>query len=152
MRSPEDDMSIEPVAYSAEVKALVSSSGLPVSDLDERPQLRLFGVRLKGKIIGLVGIEVYETVGLLRSLAVDPEFRHSGYARALVIHAETWAAQHQVEKLYLLTTTAADFFAHLGYKEVSRVEAPKAIAQTTQFVGLCPSSATFMRKKLASVL
>ena len=141
---------IRPVSCSAELETLLSRAGLPVSDLGKGLPLHLFGARVNGMLIGVVGVEVYKTVGLLRSLAVEAAFRQGGVGRALVAHAETWAVQCQVNELYLLTTTAAGFFAHLGYEVVSRSEAPKAIARTTQFEGLCPSSSTFMRKKLAS--
>jgi amino-acid N-acetyltransferase len=85
-------------------------------------------------------------VGLLRSLAVAEAHRKGGCGRALVSHAESWAWRHGVKTLYLLTTTAANFFARTGYEAISRVQAPAPIAATTQFSSLCPSSATLMRK------
>lgn len=142
-------LSIEPVVCNAQVEALLAASGLPVEDLGERPQLHLFGARFDGKLAGVVGVEVYRDVGLLRSLAVEPAFRKLGYAHALVAHAEFWASQLGVDSLYLLTTTAAGFFARLDYAPLPRSDAPQAIAKTTQFAGLCPASATFMRKQLA---
>jgi amino-acid N-acetyltransferase len=143
--------SIEPIVSNAEVNALLSSSGLPISNLDRQSQVHLFGARSEGKLIGVVGIEVYAPVWLLRSLVVAPEFRNGGGGRALATHAETRASQLGVQDLYLLTTTAAGFFARLGYEVVSRADAPMTIAQTTQFAGLCPSSSAFMRKKLAAI-
>lgn len=68
----------------------------------------------------------------------------------LVSNAETKAAEQGVESLYLLTTTAAQFFARLGYEAVPRSEAPAVIAATAQFSELCPASSTFMRKVLAA--
>ena len=65
-------------------------------------------------------------------------------------HIATWAAEQGVETLYLLTTTAAQFFARRGYEAVPRSEAPAAIAATAQFSELCPASSTFMRKVLAA--
>jgi amino-acid N-acetyltransferase len=141
---------IEPITHNSEVEALISSSLLPVSDLVSQAELRLFGARLNGKLIGVVGIEAYGSVGLLRSLAVDSDFRKEGYGRALVAHAEAQATELGIQELYLLTMAAAEFFARLGYEVVSRSEAPAAIAKTTQFSGLCPSSATLMCKKLAA--
>jgi amino-acid N-acetyltransferase len=87
-------------------------------------------------------------VGLLRSLAVEQPHRKHGIGRALVQHAESWAAQQGVEELYLLTTAAASFFAHLGYEALPRSQAPEAIARTTQFSEVCPGSASFMRRTI----
>jgi amino-acid N-acetyltransferase len=81
---------------------------------------------------------------------VADNHRGGGHGKALVSHAEAWASQHGVEALYLLTTTAAEFFARLGYVAIPRSEAPAAIAATAQFASLCPSSSTFMRKVLAA--
>ena len=100
--------------------------------------------------MGVVGVEVYGSVGLLRSLAVEPSHRKSGLGVSLVSNAETWAAEQGVETLYLLTTTAAQFFARRGYEAVPRSEAPAAIAATAQFSDLCPASSTFMRKVLTA--
>jgi amino-acid N-acetyltransferase len=53
-----------------------------------------------------------------------------------------------VGTLYLLTTTAREFFADRGYAEVERTEPPEAIRATTEFADLCPSTAACMRKRL----
>ncbi len=50
--------------------------------------------------------------------------------------------------LWLLTTSAADFFADLGYAECERVNVPPPIRATLQFAALCPASATVMTKRL----
>ncbi|TKX55964.1 GNAT family N-acetyltransferase, partial [Halorubrum sp. SP9] len=53
-----------------------------------------------------------------------------------------------VDTLYLLTTNAPGFFTELGYVEIDRSVAPRAIQQTTEFDDLCPSTATCMKKTL----
>jgi hypothetical protein len=50
---------------------------------------------------------------------------------------------------YLLTTSAADFFAHLGYKRVDRGEAPENIRATSEFSQLCPVSSVLMLKEMS---
>lgn len=135
-----------PIQFDAEAEALLLSAGLPVSDLRATRSLELFGLRADGRLVGVVGVERYGELALLRSLAVDPAYRDSGYGQALVRHAERWATQHGVTTFYLLTTTAADFFARLGYEVTPRAEAPATIAATSQFSGLCPASSTMMRR------
>lgn len=140
---------ILPIQFDAEAEALLLSADLPVSDLHGRHSLELFGARADGRLVGVVGVERYGEVALLRSLAVDAAHRTSGYGQALVRHAERWAMQQGVKTCYLLTTTAADFFARRGYEVTTRAGAPAAIAATSQFSGLCPASSTFMLKSLA---
>lgn len=143
-------MNIEPVQLNPQVEALLAQAGLPVADLREAIGLQLFAMRADERLTGVVGIEVHGTAGLLRSLAVDTPNRNGGHGKALVSHVESWAAQRGIKALYLLTTTAAEFFVHLGYDATPRSAAPPAIAGTAQFTGLCPSSSIFMRKALAA--
>lgn len=143
-------MRTETICLGPEVEALLTEAQLPVSDLSSCRSLYLLGIRESGRLVGVVGAEIYGSVGLLRSLAVEPSSRGAGLGVSLVSRAESLAAQQGVKALYLLTTTAAPFFARLGYGAVPRSEAPTAIAATTQFSDLCPASSTFMRKVLAA--
>ena len=129
-----------------EVIALLEANGLPTSDLS--PDVRLLGVRDSLGLEGVVGIEARGEVGLLRSLAVRSDRRASGLGSALVLEIEQLAAAEGISELYLLTTTAEGFFSHRGYSLLQRESAPGAIRSTSEFMNVCPASATFMRKVL----
>lgn len=143
-------MRIEAISVNPEVEALLTEAQLPVSDLSSCRSLNLLGMRESSRLVGVVGVEIYGSVGLLRSLAVEPASRNAGLGVSLVSSAESLAAQQGITDLYLLTTTAARFFARLGYEAIPRSEAPTAIAETAQFSDLCPTSSSFMRKVLAA--
>lgn len=143
-------MRAEAISLSPEVEALLTGAQLPVSDLSGNPSLNLLGIREGGRVVGVVGVEVYGNAGMLRSLAVEPASRKSGLGVSLMSNAEALAAARGVETLYLLTTTAEQLFARLGYEAIARSEAPAAISATAQFSDLCPASSTFMRKVLAA--
>lgn len=143
-------MCTEIISLSKEVKTLLAEAQLPVSDLHEKRNLVLLGIREQGRLVGVIGVEAYGAVGLLRSLAVVEARRRSGLGRCLTAAAEQWAAEQGIKTLYLLTTTASEFFARLGYEVIPRSEAPAAVAATAQFSGLCPASSTFMRKVSAA--
>lgn len=155
-------LEIGPISFNKEVGALLEGENLPTADLrtaarlsnrndqTSRNPVELFGARCDDELKGLVGLEYYGHVALLRSLVVHQNFRHSGSGRLLVDFAERQAALSGVRTLYLLTTTAADYFARIGYQALSRDDAPAAIATTAQFSDLCPSSASFMAKTLFS--
>jgi amino-acid N-acetyltransferase len=95
-----------------------------------------------------VGLAIFDTIGLLRSLAVARDCRGSGVGKALVAEAEQYARSLGVNELYLLTTTAERFFERLGYSHTHRESAPDAIRQTSEFSDLCPCSAALMIKRL----
>lgn len=141
-------MRIEQLEFSDKVKKLLDEADLLYSDLLNSKQAQLFGIREDSNFIGVVAVEVYGTVGLLRSLVVQKSARKSGYGKALVERAEVWAFENGIKSLYLLTTTAADFFLRIGYKVNTRTIAPVSIAETDQFKSLCPSSAIFMCKSI----
>lgn len=141
---------IEPITQLAEIKRLLSACGLPVSDIAPCESRLFFGCRSDAGLAGVVGLEIFGSVALLRSLAISPQYRSHGLGRALVAHAETHAASRAVESLFLLTTTAETYFSKLGYSHASRENAPSAIKATAQFSGLCPASSAFMSKRLCS--
>lgn len=142
--------SIQPIELSSCVETLLSDSHLPTSDLRDGSKVKLFGCMNDAHLCGVVGLEMHGRVALLRSLVVPAAGRGSGLGAALVAHAERYAAQRGVDSIYLLTTTAAGFFERHGYSHVSRQTVPAAIAGTSQFSDLCPSSSAFMAKSVGS--
>ena len=64
------------------ITRLLEGAGLPTEDLP--PHGDGFFVSLAGdSLVGVVGLERFGEVGLLRSLAVDPRLRGRGSGRAL---------------------------------------------------------------------
>ena len=131
-----------------QIKALLMACNLPTQDLvlEHLPQFLL--LQDEGQLIGVVGLEIKHSVGLLRSLAVQAKFRGRGLGSQLVRHAESYAVTIGVQMLYLLTTTAAQFFASLGYTETNRQQVPAAIQAPAEFATICPSSAVCMVKRV----
>jgi amino-acid N-acetyltransferase len=136
------------VSRSAAV-SLLESADLPTTDLDPRALDHFLYAGPADAPVGLVGLEIYDDVALLRSLVVAPGHRGSGLGGSLVEHAERYAADRGVRTIYLLTTTAEAFFGRRGYEPAPRTDAPEAIQRTAEFSTLCPSSSAFMRKRVA---
>ena len=140
---------MESIEQLAEVRQLLSACGLPASDISSSGSLLFFGCRIDAELAGVIGLEVYGPVALLRSLAVSPARRNHGMGGSLVAFAETQAVSLGIESLYLLTTNADAYFLKLGYTPVSREAVPLPIKTSAQFSGLCPASASCMRKRLS---
>lgn len=134
----------------SEVRRLLTESDLPTSDLTPEHLNHFFGCGPRQKPQGVVGLQIYGSVALLRSLAVAAGTRRRGCGKALVAEAERYAQACGVERLYLLTITAEKFFERLGYTHAVRETAPEAIRSTHEFLGLCPSTSAFMVKELAA--
>ena len=140
---------IHPHPPAAKVKKLLAACKLPGTDLEDEHLAHFFGCGEQADPTGVVGVELYGKLGLLRSLAVDQAARRHGCGKRLVKEAEQYAAGRGVQSLYLLTTTAEGFFAAIGYRRVDRAQVPAAIRDTQEFSSLCPSSSSVMVKDLA---
>jgi amino-acid N-acetyltransferase len=99
-----------------------------------------------GRVVGVAGLEIHGEDGLLRSVAVDAEYRGQGLSASLVEAAVERAKRVRLRDLYLLTTTARDYFARRGFAECSRDEAPAPIRESWEFRTGCPSTAAFMKR------
>ncbi len=128
------------------IRQLLNLCGLPDEDITPE-HLKHFWVFQEGpQIAGVVGIEVLGSVGLLRSLAVQEKFRKGGLGSKLARKAEEHASSLNLNALYLLTLTAADFFTKRGYRKLERAAAPPEVQKTTEFQNLCPASSICMVK------
>ena len=134
--------------FEAQIKQLLAACDLPHEDIRSY-LLRHFWVAGGIKsLTGVVGLEILGKEALLRSLAVAPRARGKGLGEQLIAKAEQHAQNLQVNTLYLLTLTAADFFKKLGYQVMKREDAPETLQNTTEFQGICPVSATCLTKSL----
>lgn len=131
-----------------ETKNLLVSAQLPATDITPEHLEHFFGAWADTTLVGVVGIEVFDSVALLRSLAVVPSRRGSGLGTALLTRAEQYAMEKGIHSLFLLTTTAESYFKHRGYSSLLREAAPEAIEKTAEFTSLCPASSVFMVKRI----
>lgn len=143
--------------------SIVSSAGLPalVQALREAdlpgddaalPGRVFYAFQLEGQHIGYAGLEGYGSHALLRSVLIVPRHRKRGLGSLVVREVEKLARQAGIETLHLLTTNQAPFFERIGYVLAPRQVAPPDIADTAQFKSLCPSSASYLRKNLGTML
>lgn len=143
----ETGIDVEPASTLDYVESLLAANDLPVADLRSGAG-RFLVARRAGERVGVGGLEVHGTEGLVRSVAVERAARGEGVGTALCDALAAEARTAGVETLYLLTTTAADFFARRGYERCGRDATPPSIRATTEFATLCPEHATVMRRRL----
>ena len=145
-----DRVDIRPAAASdfATVKSWLSAAGLPSADLTVAHLSDFLVAVTDGVPIGMAGIERTGSVGLMRSLVVDPSERSVGVGGRLVSDIEALAKNHGVTELWLLTIDADGYFSKLHYARRERSEAPVEIQDTKEFSSLCPGDAVLMSKLL----
>ena len=142
-------MVIEParLADAQSVVDLLQRSHLPVDGVSDCLSTAVVA-RENGQIIGSAALEVYPDGALLRSVAVAPESQRQGLGHELTAAAIRLAETLNVPALYLLTTTAEQFFPRFGFDRIARADVPAAVQTSIEFTSACPSSATVMRKIL----
>jgi N-acetylglutamate synthase-like GNAT family acetyltransferase len=125
----------------------LTEARLPVVDLVGAGK-RYFRLTEGGQCRGYGGFEARGAHALLRSIVVDGQERGHGYGRTLVHGLVAEARKLGLKEAYLLTESAAPFFAALGFDACARESAPPEIAATQQFAELCAASAKLMRRAL----
>jgi amino-acid N-acetyltransferase len=129
------------------VIALLEAASLPTAGVP--PALEHFLVAEEhGRLVGVVGLEMYEDGALLRSAAVQPGGRGSGIGAALVRGALDDARKSGVTDVYLLTTTAERWFPRFGFERIARADVPAGVGSSVEFRDACPASAAVMRMRL----
>jgi phosphinothricin acetyltransferase len=123
---------------------LVASSGLPLDGLHEHRGRMLVARDGAGQVAGCAALEPYGPFALLRSVAVAEAGRSRGLGSLLVGHALERARRDGVEEVFLLTETAAPFFARLGFLPVDRARVPPDVQASVEFAAVCPSTAHAM--------
>ncbi len=131
------------------IKDLLNSSKLPSDDCEEQIE-NFIVIEENNKLIGIGGLEIYDTVGLIRSIVVESKYRGSGIGKKIYRLIEAKAYTSGIKSLYLLTETATEYFENLGFKIKDRSEVPRSIMETKQFKEICPSSAMVMYREISN--
>jgi len=133
-----------------EVEHLLGAVGLTRDGLGAcaRDELLLVARADDGCLMGCVALELSGDAAFLRSLAVTGGARGHGLGSALVARALDRARAAGAHDAWLLTETAAPFFAARGWEAADRAAAPAGIAGSVEFTSACPSSVPAMRRAL----
>jgi len=127
----------------ADLKAALTDAHLPTDDIEDAGRTFFKALSADGQIVGFSGVERCDGDYLLRSVVVHPDRRGTGLGKAVV--EVTVASLDPRSGVFLATTSAASFFARLGFSEVQRDSVPAAVLATRQLSSICPSSATIMK-------
>ena len=131
------------------VEKLLSTSDLPLDGVKDNFS-NFVVAEDDGEIAGAIGLEEFGAVALLRSAVVSPEHRGSGVGRRLVEHLLEGAEVAGIEELYLLTTTADQYFPRFGFTRTTRSAVPDAVKASAEFQGACPDTAVVMTRRVGA--
>ena len=141
----------EPVNLPA-VLQLLETVDLPTEGVKEHFGSFIVGLKTSAgspadaQVIACVGLEVYHPSALLRSLAIHPSYQGKGLGKKMVEVASTWAKEHNIRQLFLLTDSAVDFFYKLGFADINRNLVPREVRESIEFTKLCPTAPCLTKK------
>ena|SRR5687768_7421318 len=132
----------------AAVRQLLSSAGLPLDGVEDNFDDFIVAEEEERGIAGVIGVEKYGSAALLRSAAVFPDLRGSGIGGRLVRELLDRVSAQGVREIYLLTTTAEEYFPRFGFTRSSRDQVPEPVRASREFQGACPDTAVVLRRGL----
>jgi amino-acid N-acetyltransferase len=123
------------------IRALVERVGLPLGGLEAQFPQAFVVARSQDALVGCAALETYGRSGLLRSVAVAETHRGRGLGARLISDRLRLARVSGLDAVYLLTTSASEYFGRLGFVEADRRCVSSALAASAEFAGVCPASA-----------
>ena len=114
------------------IEELLAGEGLPLDGI-EAHFARFVVAEEAGEIAGAAGLEVHGDHGLLRSVVVVPSAKGQGIGRKLTEGVLREAKGHGLRAVYLLTTTAEEFFPRFGFERIERAAIPAAVQASREF-------------------
>lgn len=132
--------------YIPTIEKILQKEKLPYQDVNAE-NIQFYRAFSEADFVGIIGLEKFVDVALLRSMVVFDKFRNKGYRGKIINQILEEAAAKEIKEIFLLTTTAKEFFEKLGFEAVERSLVPDAIKTTTEFSSLCPESACCLKIK-----
>jgi amino-acid N-acetyltransferase len=127
------------------VCTLLTANQLPVADINKTLP-HFFVATADDDIVGVIGLELYGSYGLLRSMVTKERYRMHGIASKLIGELFAYASTLGIQELYLLTETAKIYFEKKLFTVVERATIPEAIRKSAEFSHVCPVTAVAMKK------
>jgi amino-acid N-acetyltransferase len=101
-------------------------------------------------LVASAGLEMYGSVALLRSVAVNEKSRGLGLGKQIIKKVIEYASSLGVQELVLLTKTAPNYFKRYGFAPMTRENTPEAVKASVEFKGACSDKAIIMHSFLLS--
>jgi len=129
------------------ISTLLTSVDLPPPE-DLAEDARFWLARDGDRIVGCAGLEIFDNVGLVRSVAVSASDHGRRIGTRLLREVVAHATDRHLGELLLLTLSASTFFARHGFEAVDRATVRGPVAQSWEFRHHGCDDAECMRRSL----
>ncbi|MDX2008374.1 MAG: arsenic resistance N-acetyltransferase ArsN2 [Meiothermus sp.] len=134
-----------------EVLDLLRRAKLPLAGVEEHLNNFVLAMEMSEQgetLVGCAGLEIHGSAGLLRSVAVEAQYRSEGLGAKLTEGMLELAQHKDLSSVSLLTESAKDYFPRFGFVQVERSKLPESLQQSAELKGACPDSAVAMTLKI----
>ena len=131
------------------IKALLAAALLPSRGAGG-PDQRFIVARQGGRLLGCAGLETLGQDGQVRSLAVHWTRRNAGLGTRLHERLLYEALLAGVRTLYVVTTTAEEFFSRHGYRTIGTDAVPPRMLASEEFAAFVPGGGTVMSRPVTA--
>lgn len=131
----------------AGIRQLLASQDLPYERFEERLS-HLLVAQSEGMVVGCVGLELIDRMGIIRVLAVEPDFQEEDIDRQLIEHILDYARLANLEEVYAFTSSISPYLEELGFKVVDREELPARIKELPDLETLYPEGSLCLRLEI----
>jgi amino-acid N-acetyltransferase len=145
------DVSIEPARGEdgPAILRLLSVAGLPIDGALDHLDTAVVA-RAGRRVVACAALEVYGDGALLRSVVVDAAAKGHGIGTQVTTAVLNLASALGTPAVYLLTTTAEEFFPRFAFERIGRDQVPAGVQMSVEFQSACPSTAIVMRRAVSS--
>ena len=127
-----------------DIHQLLQMVNLPIGGVKEHIDNFLVLKDNSAIVKGCIGLELYSEYALLRSAAVHPENQNQGIGKKLTEAIIAYAKKIQIQKLFLITNTAEEYFRKKGFTVIQENEIPASVKQSVEFTFQCAKTGKTM--------
>lgn len=97
-----------------------------------------------GSAVGIIGLEIYHTTALLRSVGVKKSHQGNKIGDDLMIVIQEYAKFKSIKEIYLFTDTAETWFERYGFTIITNNELDPILELSKEYT-LCASSVKMVK-------
>jgi len=132
------------------VRELLKSRGLPHERFEKRLS-HLFIAQSGGDLAGCVGLEDHGGIGLVRILAVHPDYEDEEIDRQLIEHIIDYARLSNMRELYAFADALHPYLEEVGFKQIGPDQLPPQIRDLPDFDQLCPEGSVCLKLEIGRI-
>lgn len=129
------------------LRSMLAEQGVYHQDFEARLR-HLLVAQNNGRVIGCVGLETVDEIGIIRALVVASEFRGEDIDAQLLENILDYARLNDLKHVYTFVSSGAASLEEIGFKAVPREEVDPRLMSLPNIDEIYPESAQCLVKQI----